>query len=100
MTEADLSSTRERRPGWRNALVAGLVVALAIAAVPLLGGLGDDSSSKGDGSGTDNDALVAVRAAVGKTVASGSYETDFTTHSTHPSDDARLRARPGPCARA
>ena len=88
MTESDLSPTRERRPGWRHALGAGLVVALAIAAVPLLGGLGDDTSSRGDGRGTDSDALIAVRAAVGKTVASGSYEQDFTTHTTHVNDVA------------
>jgi hypothetical protein len=84
MTEANLASTRDRRPGRRRAVVAGLAAALAIAGVPLLGGLGDDSSGRIDRHITNDEALTAVRAAVGNTVASGSYETDFDTHSTYP----------------
>ena len=84
MTEANSAPTRERRPGTRRVVVAGLVAGLAIAAVPLLGDLGGDSSGRADRRVTRDDALTAVRAAVGRTVASGGYDTQFDTHSTHP----------------
>jgi hypothetical protein len=84
MTEANLAPARERRQGTRRAVIAGLAAVLAIAAIPVLGNLGDDSSGRGSRHVTKDDALTAVRAAVGKTVGSGSYETEFDTHSTHP----------------
>ena len=98
MTEANLAFTRERRPGKRRAVFAGLAGALAIAAVPLLAGLGGDASGSGDRRVTKDEALTAVRAAVGKTVASGGYNTRFETHSTHPTVAAPPPCPPGsPC---
>jgi hypothetical protein len=76
-------------------VVAGLATALAIAAVPLLGGLGDNSSGRVDRHATKNDALIAVRAAVGKTVASGGYDTEFDTHTTYPAGPAPQPCPPG-----
>ncbi len=84
MTEDTVASTRDRRFGKRRAVVAGLAVTAAIVAVPLLIGRGGDSSGGVGRPVGKDDALIAVRAAVGKMVASGSYETDFETHSTQP----------------
>lgn len=65
-----------RTTGRGRVVAAALVVVLLVAAVPAALALLDD-----DGSGTDrdDDAVATVRAAVGRTVASGSYEFDFDT---------------------
>ena len=101
MTDEHFASTHERRPGWRHAVVGGLVAALAIAAVPLLAGLGGDSSGRVDRHVTNDEAVLAVRAAVGNTAASGSYDTEFDTHSTYPTASASQQCPPGSsCASA
>jgi hypothetical protein len=94
MTEENLGSKPDRHSGKRRAVVVALGVTMAVVAVPLLLSLGDDSPG---GAGED-DAVVAVRAAVGKTMASGSYETDFETHSTSPAGpSAQPCPRGAPC---
>jgi hypothetical protein len=83
MEEGAQATTRGGRRRTGSAVAAALAVVLTIVAVPLLLGRDDDSSRAGRHVGED-DAVIAVRAAVGKTVASGSWETDIETHSTQP----------------
>jgi hypothetical protein len=84
MLHDELPGAGPVRRGRRGAVVVGLLVFLGIAAVPLLASLGtEDPRRSGDHSTTD-DALLAVRAAVGSTVASGSYETATEAHFTQP----------------
>jgi hypothetical protein len=65
-----------------RAVIAGVAVVVAVAAVPLLLRVADDSGT--GGSKTTNDALSAVRAAVGQTIASGSYQSQFESSSVQP----------------
>jgi hypothetical protein len=80
MADEDLAPTADRRAARWRAVAGALTVTAAIVAVPLLLSGGDDSPARRG----NNDAVVAVRAAVGKTVAARSYETDVETHSTQP----------------
>lgn len=102
MTDESSALTDRRRPAKRRAVGVALavtmaiVVTMAIAAVPLLLGRGGDAPVGSGRAVEDDEALIAVRAAVGRTVASGSYETDFETYSTHPVDPASHRCPPGP----
>jgi hypothetical protein len=68
----------------KSAVALGAAAVLAIIAIPLLANLGGDSPRQTDRRVTDDNALLAVRAAVGNTIASGSYDTEFDTHTTHP----------------
>ncbi|MET0920786.1 MAG: hypothetical protein ABWY77_06265 [Acidimicrobiia bacterium] len=96
MADVELTPTPERRSGLRGAIAVGLVAALAVIAVPVVANLGDDGASVPDPrvTKTDSDdgdttvALATVRAAVGNTVAAGSYEADSTTHTTQPGNDS------------
>jgi cell division septation protein DedD len=101
MTDGELTPTPDRRASVRRALAVGVVAALAIIAVPVLANLGNHGSKPADKHATDTDAdndtvaLATVRAAVGNTVAAGSFETETTTHATHPT-----AYPPGFCERA
>jgi hypothetical protein len=80
------SSSRSRR-----GLLVGLVVVLAAAAIPVISALDDGGNGKGPV--VKGDATASVRAAVGTTLAAGSYEMDFTMQST-PATDAGPQSQP------
>jgi len=70
-------------------LLAGVVVVLAVAAVPLLLSATDDAE-RGEHTNKPrvDDALSVVRAAVGQTNAAGSFEFRFEVSSVHPAQCA------------
>src|SRR5262245_4319385 len=76
-------SARRRSRGTRTA-IAAVVAVLAIAAVPLVLLALDGGSDSVDSQRTliDSDPAAAVRAAVGQTMAAGSYEMDTVSTST------------------
>lgn len=86
------ASRRQRRRAKRRALWGAIVTVLVIVSVPVLLSLDRGTSRRVDGPVTNDDALASVRAAIGKTVASGSYETDNENSSTSPGT-----ASPAPC---
>ena len=63
------------RTGGVRALVVGIAAIALIAAIPIAVAVLDDDDSSG--SGGSQDAIATVRAAVGTTVGSGSYEYAF-----------------------
>ena len=69
----------------RRGLLIGAVVVLAVAAIPVAASLGGGDDTGGGGKGplvVNGDAITSVRAAVGTTLAAGSYDMDFTLQST------------------
>jgi hypothetical protein len=80
---SEIRVPRGRRRARGRAVAGGVAFVLAIAVVPVLLAIGRGSSDGTDRQAT-KDPVVSVRAAIGKTVASGSYETDIETHSTDP----------------
>src|SRR5689334_2579387 len=75
-------SARRRARGTRTAIAATVAV-LAIVAVPLvLLAVGGSDSVDAPGKLIDSDPAAAVRAAVGQTMAAGSYEMDTVSTST------------------
>jgi hypothetical protein len=77
-------ATRRKRRA-RHRAVSVVACVLVIASVPVWLAVTRDSSGGVDRAITEDDALVDVRAAIGRTVASGSYESDIETRSTSPS---------------
>ena len=89
------AARRKRREVRRRAVVGAVAFLAAIAIVPLLLVLDGGSSKHVDTDLTKDDALGAVRAAIGRTVAAGSYEMDTETHSTAPRSASQCG--PAPC---
>jgi len=91
--------TRRKRREARRRAVAGVVAFVAAVAIgPLLLILDGGSPKRDGGDLTKHDALGVVRAAIGQTVAPGSYEMDTETHSTAPRTAAHCG--PAPCGPA
>src|ERR1044072_5365727 len=89
-------AVRRRRREARRRPAAGLVAfVVAIAIVPALLAL-DGGSSEHVDTDTKDDALGLVRAAIGHTVAAGSYEVDIETSSTQ-ARSAPPQCGPSPC---
>jgi hypothetical protein len=90
---AEVTAAARRR---RNGLVAGLVAALVVVAIPVvvlrMGGSGSDGSRPAE----RGDARQVVLAAAGATAASGRYDITFTDHVTPGNDPARCTAAPLP----
>ncbi|MET0420688.1 MAG: hypothetical protein ABW073_03200, partial [Acidimicrobiia bacterium] len=94
MSDTELSPTPPRGSGLRRALAVGVVAALAIIAVPVLGSVSDNDESNADRKQGDHhdadrripdgDPMTMVRAAISRTVATGSYDTELSILTTHP----------------
>jgi len=90
------AARRKRREARRRTVAGAVAFVAAIAIVPLLLILDSGSSKHVDSNEvTKDDALGVVRAAIGRTVAAGSYEMDTETHSTAPRTAAQCG--PAPC---
>jgi sugar lactone lactonase YvrE len=76
-------ATRRKRRA-RQRMIGVVAFVLLVASVPVWLAVTRDSPGGLDRAITKDDALVDVRAAIGRTVASGSYESDIETHSTSP----------------
>jgi hypothetical protein len=90
---AEVGAAARRR---RNGLVAGLVAALVIVAIPVVVLQMGDSGPGGHGSSGRGDARHVVLAAAGATAASGRYDITFTDHVTARDDPTQCSAAPVP----
>jgi hypothetical protein len=85
------AARRRRRDARRRTIAGAVAFLIAIVIVPLLLVLDGGTPKRLDTDATKDDALSLVRAAIGHTVAAGSYEVDIETSST------QARTAPSQC---